>query len=59
MKMQQIAFKVNEQDLDGIELQQDIEDIMTGKDPSKVRQKAQIPSRNEPLANFAPASEMQ
>ena len=41
VKMQQIAFKVNEQDMDGIELQEDVEEIMSGKDPSKVRPKAQ------------------
>ena len=59
VKMQQIVFKVNEQDMDGIELQEDVEEIMSGKDPSKVRPKAQLPTKNEPLANFAPAAQMQ
>ena len=45
--------------MDGIELQEDVEEIMSGKDPSKVRPKAQLPTKNEPLANFAPAAQMQ
>lgn len=51
--MQQVAYKINESEMDGIELTPDLADIIYGKDPSTAK-----PKSEERKVADAPVAEM-